>query len=140
MTLLGKRQSPRNAAESLPAGIIQKAFAHFVQTGGLEEAGTNLGLACAERMQIAQAAIDAYLPNSCALKPKSGAALWLSLNVKDPQALHLRLAQRGVIVVPGSVYSWDDSFICLNIAGVGKDELGEGIKAIAEEAARIGSA
>jgi DNA-binding transcriptional MocR family regulator len=140
MTLLGKRQSPRNAAESLPAGIIQKAFAHFVQSGGLEEASAMLGSACAERMQTAEAAIDECLPNSCYLKPKNGATLWLSLGLRDPQAFYLRLAKRGVIVVPGSVYSWDDSFICLNIAGVGKGELVEGIKAIAEEVARFGTA
>jgi DNA-binding transcriptional MocR family regulator len=137
MTLLGKRQPPRIASDSLPAGIIQKAFCHFTQSGGLEEAAQRVASACAERMQTAQAAIDAYLPEACPCKPKNGQTLWLELNVRDPQALQMRLAQRGVIVVPGSVYSWSDSFVCLNLAGVGKGEIADGIRAIAEEAARL---
>jgi DNA-binding transcriptional MocR family regulator len=141
MTLPGKRQSPRSASETLPPAISQKAFAHFIQSGDLDECAARIRASFTEKLKAAQAAVDAFLADEAFyFKAKSGVNLWLSLKgLKDPQALHLRIAQRNVIIIPGSVYSEDNSFMSLCLSGVDRARIAEGVRIIAEERKRLGS-
>ncbi|MDR1537872.1 MAG: PLP-dependent aminotransferase family protein [Clostridiales bacterium] len=141
MTLPSKRQGPKATSFIQASGITQKAFSIFYQNEAFDEFASKMRLALSERLEDALAAADAYLSDETDIaRSLSGACLWIRFRaLANPDALYNRLLQRNVIVIPGSVYSLDNAWMCLYLSGVEKGRIVEGIRIIAEEVKRLGT-
>ena len=115
------------------SGFIQRGLDLFLRSQEFNTYIKNTISIFHERYAIMKNAVDKYLVNKvCYIDPKGGLNFWLEIKNKsiNVEKLCSDLAGRGIIVIPGSMYSLQAeniSYIRLSFSNVDKTKIERGI-------------
>src|SRR4051795_755943 len=119
--------SPNMVAE----GIVYE----FCASGALQRSIETVKAALAERVRLLGEALERDLPDARFVAPEGGYFMWVTLpEGTDVGAMFAEAASRGVQFVKGTDFLLEGGHNTLRLAysGVTKDQIGEGIKRLAE--------
>lgn len=121
-----------NVTPSTPA---QMALAEFMRSGGYDTHMNRLRKAMELFMAKLQCSIGRMFPEgSAAARPKGGSYMWIKLpDGVDSKELFFRAQERNVLVAPGSILSFSETFksyIRINCPGVWTEEIYEAVETL----------
>lgn len=118
--------------DSRPATPIQLALAEFLRKGEFEKHMKGLRAAMALSMARMQCEVGRRFPEGTQVsRPQGGFYLWVQMPSQvDSKDVFLRARDKGVVIFPGSLLSFSDTFkncIRINCRGVWNDKIREAL-------------
>src|SRR3954465_5517767 len=118
-----------------PNMVAQSIVHEFCVSGAIDRSIETVKAALAERVETLAAALERDLPDARFVAPEGGYFMWVTLpEGTDVGALFAEAATRGVQFVKGTDFLLEGGHNTLRLAysGVTKDQIGEGVKRLAE--------
>jgi 2-aminoadipate transaminase len=133
--LIARIASLATGAYISPNMVAQAIVNQFCRSGALERSIETVRAALRERAQALAEALAEHLPQARFVSPQGGYFMWLELpRGTDVAAIAERAAELGVQFVKGSDFMLDggQSSMRLAYSGVTTDQIGEGVRRLAE--------
>jgi DNA-binding transcriptional MocR family regulator len=125
-----------------PSMVAQAIVHEFCVGGALDRSIETVKAALAQRVGTLGAALREQLPDARFVEPDGGYFMWVTLpETTDVDALFSAAAERGVQFVKGTDFLLEGGHNTLRLAysGVTNDQIGEGVRRLAEAYASIGA-
>src|SRR4051795_5473812 len=118
-----------------PNMVAQSIVYEFCASGAIQRSIETVKAALSERVELLGEALERDLPDARFVAPEGGYFMWVTLpEGTDVGAMFAEAASRGVQFVKGTDFLLEGGHNTLRLAysGVTKDQIGEGVKRLAE--------